>query len=181
MPNEWAELINTKITNKMPPDKLYQRIMDFLKSQTMCVISTSSGDVPRATPVEYYNHGTTFYIMADPGVKVENIKKNPRVSIGIYNMPHPVWTNGKDWAACKSVQVTGTAKLLVEDNEEYAEFLNRYKWQIFWEAVGFDINKPPKGRTVIKVEASKMEYMEFALKREGYSSRQTWMPAEAGK
>jgi len=175
MAGEMAEMLRLKATAKMPQDELYRRIVRFLKEQTMCVLATSSNDVPRATPVEYYSNGTTLYVLADIGVKTENLKVNPRISVGIFSMVHPIWTNGKDWLACKSAQVTGLGKILLNDDSEYAEALKHYKWQIFFEALGRDTSQPPKGRPIIKVEAQKVEYMEFALKREGFTSKQTWV------
>jgi hypothetical protein len=179
MVSEFAELMKTKIRKKLPSDQLMQRIDGFLKSQTMCVLCTSKNDIPRATPLEYYSDGTTIYIIGDPGTKIENIKVNPRVSIGVYNNVHPIWTHSADWLSAKAAQITGEATLLTDDNPEYFEALKVYKWQLFAEALGRDLSQPPRGGTIIKVKVKKIEYMEFALKREGYASRQLWEVSES--
>lgn len=176
MDSELGEIMKKRFTKKVPEDKLYQRIVDFLKEQTMCVLSTASPDgVPRSTPLEYYSHGMTLYILCDPGVKVENIKVNPRVSFGIYNDPHPVWTDPHNWARNKGAQITGTAKLLSDEQPEYQEGLNHYKWQIFWTALGRPLDQPPRGRNMIKIDIQKVEYTEYGLKRDGFASKQVWI------
>lgn len=177
MPDGFGDIIRTKATNKLPPDQLYQKIINHLKGQTMCTLCTASLDgQPRATPMEYYSDGTTLYLMADPGVKIENLKVNPRVSVGIYNNPHPVWTNPEHYLSVRSVQITGRAKILNPGDPEYADAVKHYKWQIFWSAIGWPLDQIPN-RPFIKVESDKIEYMEFALKKDGYASKQTWVRA----
>jgi nitroimidazol reductase NimA-like FMN-containing flavoprotein (pyridoxamine 5'-phosphate oxidase superfamily) len=156
----------------MTKDELHQRIVEHLASQSMCVISTCSGDIPRATPIEYYSEGLTLYMTVDPGVKVDNLRKNQRISIGVCNNIRPDWANGVDWASVRSAQITGVAKFLVEGTPEYKHALEVYKYWIFPKACGLDPEVINKGRIYIKVEPEKIEYMEFALKRRGYGSRQ---------
>ena len=167
----FAELRSKKITRQLPADELKQRIAEFLKSQNVCVLCTSKEDVPRATPIEYYSEGTTVYILAGQATKTENIKANPRVSIGIYNTPYTDWT---DWYKVIGVQITGLAKLLTEGNPEYSDALKVYKWQLYVKARGWDLSTLPKGGIVVKVEAQKVEYRELALLAKGYSATQVW-------
>jgi hypothetical protein len=177
MPGSLADIIKIKATNKMPTDELYKRIISHLKGQTMCVLCTAAADgQPRATPVEYYSNKTTLYCMADPGVKIENLKVNPRVSVGICNNPHPIWTNPDHYLNVKSVQITGRGKVINPGDPEYRDALKYYKWKIFWSAIGWPANEEPT-RPFIMVESDKIEYMEFALKKDGYSSKQTWTRA----
>ena len=58
-------------------------ICDFLKTQATCVIATCSDSLPRASTVEFFPVGLTISIMTEGGRKVENIEKNPRVSIAL--------------------------------------------------------------------------------------------------
>ena len=171
MEARFAELRSKNITKQLPADELKQRIADFLKSQNVCVLSTSKGDIPRATPLEYYSEGTIIYILAGQGTKTENIKANPRVSIGIYSTPYTDWT---DWYKVIGAQITGSAKLLDEGNPEYSYALKVYKWQLYAKARGWDLTTPPRGGTILKVEAQKIEYRELALLAKGYSATQVW-------
>jgi nitroimidazol reductase NimA-like FMN-containing flavoprotein (pyridoxamine 5'-phosphate oxidase superfamily) len=61
------------------PKDLEKRIIQFLKKQNMCVLATCGNNVPRATPVEYRSKGITIYFVGEPGIKLENMKKNPNV------------------------------------------------------------------------------------------------------
>ena len=51
------------------------------------VLATSAKDTPRATVLEFFNEGLTLYIFGEPGGKIANIKRNPRVSAVIYEQP----------------------------------------------------------------------------------------------
>jgi nitroimidazol reductase NimA-like FMN-containing flavoprotein (pyridoxamine 5'-phosphate oxidase superfamily) len=167
--------MRAKVRGVMPREQLYQRIADFLASQSMCVLATSNqAGVPRASPVEYYAEGVNLYMTVDPGVKVENLKGNPRISVGVCNSIRPEWKNGIDWATVKSAQITGEVKFLVEGTPEFAHALKVYKYWIFAEACGLDPKLIIAGRPFLKVETKKVEYMEFNLKSLGFGSRQVW-------
>lgn len=172
--NKIVEAMRNPVRGDLPKDQLEKRILQFLGEQTMCSLSTCSGDVPRATPVEYYSDGMTLYISADPGVKLENLKKNARISVSICNNPKPDWHSERDWATVKSAQITGKPTLLVDGMPEYEKALKVYKWQIFTGACGLDTTKPNRQRTYVKVDPEKIEYMEFAMKLDGYGARQIW-------
>jgi nitroimidazol reductase NimA-like FMN-containing flavoprotein (pyridoxamine 5'-phosphate oxidase superfamily) len=140
----------------------------------MCVLATCGKEAPRASPVEYYSEGVTLYMTFDPGVKVENLKVNPRISIGVCNSIKPEWKNGVDWALVKSAQITGKVKFLVEGTPAFEHALKVYKYWIFAEACGLDPKQMVTGRIYVMVETEKVEYMEFNLKSLGFGSRQIW-------
>jgi nitroimidazol reductase NimA-like FMN-containing flavoprotein (pyridoxamine 5'-phosphate oxidase superfamily) len=171
MEASFAKLRKQNITKKLPVDELKQRVADFLKTQNVCVLCSSKGDIPRATPIEYYSEGTTIYVFVAHGTKMENIKANRKVSIGIYSTPYTDWT---DWYKVIGVQITGLATLLSEDTPEFNEALKVYEWQKYAKAMALDLNNPPRGGTIIKVEATKIEYRELALMTKGYSATQVW-------
>ncbi len=174
MENDWRELVRKndllalarkKVTKQMSKDELERRISVFIKNHNMCVLCTAKDNIPRATPIEYWADGTTLYIFADPGTKRENIKVNPRVSVGIYDPLVGI-------LSVKGVQITGEATLLTDDNPEYNEALIIHRR----EQVGEDIGdfKPRQGGTVIKIEAKKIEFIDIALKLDGYDLRYVW-------
>ena len=148
----------------MPIDMLEQHIVEFIKSHNVCVLATAKDNIPRATPLEYEADGTTLYIDAGPGKKTENIKANPVVRAGIHDPLH-------GWLSCKGVQITGQARLLADTDAEYPS-----AWRIFNRAnagkEGWDT--PPAGRTLMIIEAQKIELFETALRQQGYKMRQTW-------
>lgn len=148
----------------MPRDMLEQHIAEFIKSHNACVLATASDNIPRATPLEYEAEGTTLYINADPGKKIENIKANPQISVAIHDPLH-------GWLTVKGIQITASAKLITDGDAEYPS-----AWKIFNRAnagkEGWDI--PPKGSTLLIIEPQKIELFETALKDKGYKIRQIW-------
>ncbi len=179
--NEMVEQV-MKVNKKMSREQLEQHIVEFIKSNNVCVLSTSKDDIPRATPVTYYSEGTTLYILTDRGsTKLSNIGANPRMSIGISD-PRT------SWLSVKGIQITGQVTLITADNPEYEEALRIYNFQErmkeniaeMRKALGKDpgkeipVGKPPKGLTVLKVESKKIELCEYALLPRGYDFRQVW-------
>jgi len=70
------------------------------------VLATSANNIPRATVLEFFSEGLTLYIFGEPGGKIANIKRNPRVSAVIYEQP-------LDHSKLqKSLQIFGTAALI---------------------------------------------------------------------
>ena len=147
------------------PKDLKKRIIQFLKKQNMCVLATCGDNVPRATPVEYHSKGMTIYFVGEPGIKLENMKKNPNVSIGIF-LPY------KDWNSAKGAQITGKAKILLRESlVEFKEGLAAYQWEK--TANEFGIKTFPATVELIKVEPEKIEFIDMSLKEMGYNPRQT--------
>ena len=171
---EFGDLIAKRIREKLPEDKLKERIATIFKEQTMCTIATASKDgQPRATPLECFAEGLTLYIFADPGTKIENIKVNPKVCISMCNQIKPSW-QGDNWKKHKAAQITGVATILEPDHPESVHARHEViHWQEFVGALGMDTSEPPKG-LVVKVVPTKIEYSESALMAEGYSSKQVW-------
>lgn len=70
------------------------------------VLATSYKDIPRATPLEFFNEGLTIYIFGEPGGKIGNIRRNQKVSAAIYEQP---LDHSKTQ---RSLQIFGTAELI---------------------------------------------------------------------
>ena len=93
-----------------------------LKHGQACVLATSHENVPRATPVDFFCDGTlAIWINGEPGGKIANIMRNPKVAVGFYE---PV--NHK--VEQKSMQLWGNAELINEKNN--AALVNE-KWEEF--------------------------------------------------
>jgi nitroimidazol reductase NimA-like FMN-containing flavoprotein (pyridoxamine 5'-phosphate oxidase superfamily) len=152
-------------SRKMPSNELKKRIIEFLKGQNMFVLATCSNDIPRATPIEYRSKGITMYFVGEPGVKLENIKNNPKVSVGIF---HPYI----GWDSAKGAQITGKAKIISRKNSgEFKEGLEAYQWEKTAKELGLQ-TFPETGVELVKVEPEKIEYVDMSLKKVGYSPRQ---------
>ena len=150
----------------MPAKVLEERIIEFLKQQNMCVLATCGDGLPRATPIEYHSKGITIYFVGEPGKKLENIKKNPNVSIGIF-LPYT------GWESAKGAQITGRAKIISRENStEFKEGLTAYQWEKTAKELGLK-TFPETGVELVKVEPEKIEFIDMSLKKLGYSPRQT--------
>lgn len=184
--SEMREII-MKINKKMPRDQLEQHIVEFIKSHDMCVLATTSKDnIPRATPIWYNSKGTTLYMVGDEGTKMDNIRANPRVGIGI----HDIRTS---FQSVKGIQITGQATLITADNPEYEEMLRIYQFverirkvtREMAELLGMERPeemgeiKPPKDIAMIKIEAKKIALVESVLLARGYAAQQVWEAQES--
>jgi len=83
-----------------------------------CALGTCVDDMPRVTPIDFFNEGLIVWIAGEPGGKIANIMRNPNVSVGIYE---PV-DHSKEQ---KSLQIFGTAELINMKNDP-GEFNGRF-------------------------------------------------------
>ncbi len=96
-----------------------------IRHRNALVLATSYKDTPRATALEFFNEGLTIYIFGEPGGKIANIKRNPRVSAYIYEQP-------LDHARLqKSLQIFGTAELINIRNNPRLFRTKARKWNLY--------------------------------------------------
>ena len=58
-------------------------ISDYLKKHNVLHLATCRDNEPRSTPLEYFNHGLTVYILSEGGGKFANLKANQKISYSI--------------------------------------------------------------------------------------------------
>ncbi len=147
------------MSEKAPDRETLERmIVEFLNAQGMCVLATCSSGEPRASAVEFFPEGTTIYVLTEGGRKIENIEKNPRVSVAIH-------TQFTGWDSIKGVQITGRAEIggkgsaiFTAGEEAYA----RRKKQAI---------RLPDFMNVIRITPQRIEYLDTTLKAKGYGVR----------
>jgi hypothetical protein len=84
-----------------------------------CMLATVYENIPRATPADFFSDGLTIWIAGEPGLKIRNIRSNPKVAVGIYHpMDHSILN--------RSLQIQGTATL-INLNNDWDEFMKRVK------------------------------------------------------
>jgi nitroimidazol reductase NimA-like FMN-containing flavoprotein (pyridoxamine 5'-phosphate oxidase superfamily) len=132
--------VNEKVTMEKDKATLEKEIIDFLnkmssgkgtpgvgcgtKHGSALVLATCKDNIPRATPLDFFNEGLTLYIVGEPGGKIVNLRSNPNVSAAIYQSPMDHSYEQK------SLQIWGKATLITRKNNE-KEFLDRIeKWGI---------------------------------------------------
>jgi len=152
-----------------------------------CALGTCVDNEPRVTPIDLYHDGLTIWLAAEPGGKIANIMRNPKVSIGVYE---PVDHRKEQ----KSLQVWGTAMLInIKNNPE--EFKKRLAFFGIDEALKgmieeFTLNgQLPKGQegasyerltklfNLIKVTPTKMVLLHMQPGR--FPLHKVWEPGKA--
>jgi len=97
-----------------------------LKHGLACVLCTVHEGLPRATPIDFFADGLTLWHAGEPGLKIRNIRSNPKVAVGIYYpIDHSVLN--------RSLQISGTATLVPYAGHEQ-EFMDRLKHMGVYEA-----------------------------------------------
>jgi general stress protein 26 len=139
-------------TMELSEKELEHLIINFMKTQGMCVLATCSDNVPRASAVEFFPDGTTIYILTEGGRKVDNIAANKNVSVAIH-------TPFIGWDSIKGVQITGTAELGKPGSRVFEEGEDAYKKRRHLKSVYI-----PSCMSFIKVTPQKIEYLDTTLK-----------------
>ena len=86
-----------------------------------CALGTCKNNMPRVTPIDFYNDGLTLWMIGDPGGKLGNIRSNPNVAVGIYTrLDHSVEN--------RSIQLWGKASLLTkrQHKELFMEIITKF-------------------------------------------------------
>jgi hypothetical protein len=91
-----------------------------IKQGVACALGTSQDNIPRVTPIDFYNDGLTLWMTGDPGGKLAAIHSNPIVSVGIYRPIEPSKGN-------RSLMLRGRASLVIrcEQEELYNEIVTK--------------------------------------------------------
>lgn len=155
------EILTKRITRQLPSGELEARILDFLASRRMCVLSTCRDDVPRSTPLLYRSVGLNLYMAGEPGMKLGNIKLNPIVSVGIFD---PKGEFSDDWHDITGLQISGHAKLMNRQDSGFYDAFKLFGRPDVWAEHWFGM--------MIEVVPDRIEYFSMALKTEEYAARQ---------
>ena len=94
--------------------EIEQSILEFFKEHGenyfTCTLATCHDNEPRNTPIDARNDGLNMYFVADPGGKLENIRKNPRVCLAVFI---PV---GKGYMTnARGLQMWGKAQIITKE------------------------------------------------------------------
>jgi len=159
------ELFYREANRRMERDILEARITGFLAMHNMCVLATCRADLPQATPIEYYADHLTLYMIVDPGTKLEYLKVNPNVSIGIHD---PL----TGWRSIRGLQIYGQATLIYDNQPEYDAAMQIYDWSFLGEPIG--ATEAPRGHIMARIDPVRIKLTEFTLKEGGYAPTQVW-------
>ena len=158
------EILTKRISRQLPVEELEVRILKILASRRMCVLSTCKDNVPRSTPILYRSIGFKLYMAGEPGLKLGNIKLNPRVSLGIFD---PKGEFSDDWHDIVGLQISGHAKLIGKQDPGFFEAFRLFERPEAWAEQWYGM--------MIEVVPDKIELLAMALKNEDYAARQILM------
>lgn len=161
-------------TQELPRDELEERILNLLSSQNMAVVATVNRDgSPAATPVRYFSLGfEIFYTSWNESVKSRNLRRDPRVSAGIFA---PLVGQ----ASSRGAQLFGTARTIDRDDPLADDYWDAVRWQADHVERGRSIDVPPTDPLTI-ITPTRILYTEHWLRRSGHAPRQTWRSDASG-
>lgn len=157
------EIFTKRVTRPLPKEELEARILKFLGSRRMCVLSTCRDNVPRSTPILYRNSGFNIFMAGEPGLKLGNIKLNPRVSVGIYD-PKAEFSDSIDDIV--GLQISGNARLMSRQDPGFFEAFRLFGRPDAWAEHWYGM--------MIEVVPERIEMIAMALKNEDFAARQIW-------
>jgi len=160
---EVPEIFTRRVVRPLPPEELEARILAFLASRRLCVLSTCRSRIPRATPILFRSKGFTLFMAGEPGQKLGNIKQNPNVSVGVFD---PKSEFSDDIHDITGLQIRGHARLLRREDPGFMEAFRLFGRPESWAEHWFGM--------MIEVEAERIELLAMGLKLEGYAARQIW-------
>ena len=164
---EVPEIFTKKVSRPLAPEELEERILKFLASRRLCVLSTCRDNVPRSTPILFRTKGFTLYMAGEPGLKLGNIKQNTRVSVGIFDPKAEFSENMHDIIG---LQISGHARLIAKQEPGFEEAFTLFGRPHAWAERWFGM--------MIEVTPDKIEMLSMALKLEDYAARQIWTALE---
>ena len=163
---EIFERHNIHLVEEMEIAQFESLISHFLGTHNVLHLATSKQDVPRCTPLEYWNIGMDVFIVSEGGGKIPNLKANPRVC---YSISDP-FTPQEDFFGCVGLQVWGLASVFKKNDnpERFRELFGHSHYIQDPEGMrrqGIDIASTPINFNVISIEPTKIRYLNI---RDGY-------------
>jgi hypothetical protein len=157
------EIFTKRVSRQLSAEVLEARILKFLSSRRLCVLSTCRDNIPRSTPILFRSKGFTLYMAGEPGLKLGNIKLNQKVSVGIFD---PKAEFSDDWHDIIGLQISGHARLIGKKDNGFQDAFRLFGRPDAWAEHWFGM--------MIEVIPDKIEMLSMALKLEDYAARQIW-------
>lgn len=160
---EVPEIFTRRVVRSLPPQELEARILAFLASRRLCVLSTCRNRIPRATPILFRSKGFILYMAGEPGQKLGNIKQNPNVSVAVFD---PKSEFSDDIHDITGLQIRGRGRLLGKQDPGFMEAFGLFGRPEAWAEHWFGM--------MIEVVPDRIELLSMALKSGNYAARQIW-------
>lgn len=152
----------------MPEEQLKQAIEAYINENNTCALATGTGDYVRCTPIEYSYHDGKFWMFSEGGKKFIGLEKNDNVSFAIFD-------KYDGFGNLRSLQIMGTAEIV----EPFSDIYNAHAEYKKIPIGALQSLQPPMN--LICVTPVKTEALFSEFKKDGYSSRQTYVHEKAGE
>jgi nitroimidazol reductase NimA-like FMN-containing flavoprotein (pyridoxamine 5'-phosphate oxidase superfamily) len=152
-----------------------------LKHGIACALGTCKNNIPRVTPIDFFNDGLTLWMIGNAGGKLGNIRSNPKVAVGIYTRMDHAKEN-------RSIQLWGKASLITKrgQKELFMKIITKFgildaiKKSLEVGMIDFNRNKDFETQldkslhniTMIKVEPERIAL--FIIPPDGKSEKLIW-------
>ena len=133
-----------------------KELLKFINKNHVLHLSTCRKNICRSTPLEYRNHGFTFYILSEGGVKFENLKHNRDIC---FSIAEP-YSSEDDFWGYKGLQAWGKARVISrkENPDDFNAALGKMKIRRVLKKLGMkDIPKEFSYR-IIEITPSRIKY-----------------------
>jgi len=149
-----ASMLPTK-PRKLTKEELGREILQFIRKHKICTLATCSENIPRSTPVRYLSKRMTIYVFAEGGGKMENLRKNPNISLSIYGAY-------KGFASVKGLQMWGKAEIIEQkEKEKFAEAQKLWETQKRKDIDQSIRSTIPSVMKALKITIEKARYLNF--------------------
>ena len=102
-----------------------EKILRFLKENSVCCLATCSNDKPRASAMEYIVLGDNVFFATDgDSIKASNLKANNKISFSAHAMPKFVTIDGTT-ATPNEDEINAYNKTLFERHPEFNEMVEK--------------------------------------------------------
>jgi nitroimidazol reductase NimA-like FMN-containing flavoprotein (pyridoxamine 5'-phosphate oxidase superfamily) len=157
MNEEMHEKIGVEMQH-LSKEELEKEIISFMdKKQAVCLGTCGADGAPRISVTDYVNDGLIIYIYTEGGKKLDNLRENKRVAVGLGN-------SGRTWRSVRGVNIEGIADVFTDDDREYAVAMKLFKptFESIEKELGIKIDFPKGMRRIIRITPKTMVYYHNA-------------------
>lgn len=102
-----------------------EKVLKFLRENSVCCLATCSNDKPRASAMEYAVVGDNVLFATDGNsIKAANLKANNKISFSAHSMPKFVTIDGTTTTP-KENEIEAYNKILFERHPEFKEMVEK--------------------------------------------------------
>ena len=157
----------TAMKEKLTQEQLYDEIVEYLEINNICTLAFAYNNVPRATPVEYRNEGTTLYVVSEgmshqfyeAGQKNKVvewkkmfIERNPRCSVGLIS---PYF----GYKSTRGLRIWGRAQVFHKGDKEWEKGCKLLK--VERNLPDFNQTEIPDFLIILKIVPEMMQYFNM--------------------